>query len=135
MPVFASVRQSHTRWREGNALAQASRKRAPLGTAFSFALNTPASVTFTFTQKVGGRRVHGKCLAPSHRNRRARTCRRTVTRGALTLSGHAGVNTLKFQGRISGHTKLRPGNYTVVITAAGPSGAATPERLTFTIVH
>jgi hypothetical protein len=135
VPTFASVKQTHARWREGNSLAQASRARAPLGTAFSFTLNTPATVTFAFTQKVAGRRVHGKCVAPSHRNHRARRCSRTVTRGTLAISGHAGVNTLKFQGRVSSRNKLRPGTYTLVITAAGPSGAAAPQRLTFTIVR
>lgn len=134
VPVFASVKQAHTKWREGNALAQASRKRVPVGTSFSFALNTAAKVTFAFTQPAAGRRVHGKCVAQNRRNRRARSCKRTLTRGTITVNGHAGTNTLKFQGRISRSKELRPGTYTVVITAVGPSGAAKPQRLTFTIV-
>jgi hypothetical protein len=136
VPVLASVKQSHSRWREGSALADASSRRAPVGTAFSFALNTPAHVTFTFTQKVGGRKVHGKCVAPSHHNRHARHCTRTVTSGVLAVNGHVGSNTLTFQGRISHAKKLRPGAYMVVITAVGSTGeAAAPQRLSFTIVR
>jgi Big-like domain-containing protein/lactonase family protein with 7-bladed beta-propeller/WD40 repeat protein len=76
------------------------------GTAFSFTLNEAARVTFTFTQR-------------GHRR----------SRGALTIAGHAGKNKLAFNGRINRHTTLKPGNYTVTITA----GTST-RRLTFTIV-
>jgi hypothetical protein len=136
VPALASVKQLRSRWREGNGLAQISRRRhVPVGTSFSFALNTPAKVSFAFTQRVAGRKVHGKCVAPTHRNRRARHCARTVTRGTLVVNGHVGVNTVKFQGRLSRSKKLRPGTYTLVITASGPSGAAAPQKLTFTIVR
>jgi hypothetical protein len=142
VPALASVKQSHSRWREGNGLAQISstrkgkgKRRAPVGTSFSFALNTPAKVALAFTQRVGGRKVRGRCVAKTHRNRNARHCTRTVTRGTLVVNGHAGTNTVKFQGRISRSKKLRPGTYTLVITANGPSGAAAPQKLTFTIVR
>lgn len=107
----------------------------PVGTSFSVQLNTPAKITFNFTQKAAGRRSHGRCVAPSKRNRRARHCSRTVSRGVLSVNGHAGLNTLAFQGRLSRTKKLRPGTNTVVITAVGPSGASSPQRLTFTIVR
>jgi hypothetical protein len=134
VPTLGSVKQSHTKWREGSALALASRKRVPLGTLFTFTLNTPAKVTFTFTQRVAGRKVHGSCVAPSHRNRSASSCKRTLTRGALSINAHAGRNKLAFQGRVSHSVKLAVGTYTVVIGATGPSGKAKPQRLTFTIV-
>lgn len=133
VPVVASVKQLRSRWREGKGLAQISR-RTPVGTAFTFTLNTPAAVTFAFTQPAAGRKVHGRCVAPTRGNRRTRTCRRTVTRGTLAFNGHAGTNTVKFQGRITSRQKLRPGTYTLVISATGPSGAAAQQRLTFTIV-
>jgi hypothetical protein len=136
VPLFGSVSQSHSRWREGNGFASISRKRrVPVGTTFSFALNTKATVSFAFTQRVGGRKVRGKCVAKTRRNRNARHCTRTVTRATMVLSGHAGTNKVKFQGRTSPSHKLRPGTYTLVIKANGPSGSAAPKKLTFTIVR
>ncbi len=133
-PSFSALKQSHRRWREGNALARASAAKVPVGTAFSFQLSTEAKLTYTFTQRVAGRRVHRRCVAPSRRNRRAPRCARTLARGALTINGHAGANRLAFQGRISSSRKLRPGTYTLVITAVGPEGRAKSQPLTFTIV-
>jgi hypothetical protein len=138
-PRFSALKQSQRRWREGNALAKASRAKVPLGTAFSFQLNTEAkltyTLTYTFTQRVAGRKVHGRCVAPSRRNRKAPLCARTLARGALTVNGHAGANTLAFQGRISSSRKLRPGTYTLVITAVGQDGRAKSQPLAFTIVR
>ncbi len=134
VPSLSTVRQAHLRWREGNAGARISRRGLPLGTSFSFALNTAAKVTFAFTQRAGGRRVHGRCVAQTRHNRSARRCSRTVTRAALSFNGHTGANKVAFQGRVSHSKKLRPGAYTVVITAVGPSGASAAQHLTFTIV-
>jgi 6-phosphogluconolactonase (cycloisomerase 2 family) len=83
------------------------RERGHGGTTFSFTLNQAARVTFTFTQR-------------SHRR----------PAGVIKLAAHAGRNILAFSGRINGHTELRPGTYTVTISAGG----STPRRLTFTIV-
>jgi hypothetical protein len=106
------VRQSRTRWREGNRLARISRARTPTGTTFSFALNEPATVTFSFAQRASGR-----------------------TAGRLTFTGHSGSNRVAFQGRISPKKKLEPGRYTLAITATNSAGArSAPESLSFTIV-
>lgn len=134
IPALAAVRQARVRWRAGSALAKISRRGVPVGTTFSLTLNTAAKVSFAFTQRAGGRRLHGRCVAQTHRNRDARRCSRSVTRGTLSFSGHAGVNKVVFQGRVSRKVKLRPGTYTLVISAAGPSGTSAPQLLTFTIV-
>jgi hypothetical protein len=79
--------------------------------------------------------VKGKCTAQTHKNRRLRSCARSVTRGTLVLTGRAGVNKLSFQGRITRSKKLPLGRYTLLITAANASrqrSAATTLR--FTIV-
>jgi len=135
-PVITNVTQSHRRWREGRQLASFSRghRRPPLGTVFSFTLNEPASVSFTFTQRVPGRKVNGRCAAPKRKNRHSRACRRTVTRGLLSFAGHAGTNRVSFQGRTSHSKKLEPGTYTLLITAAASGQQSAPERLSFTIV-
>ncbi|MBV9604488.1 MAG: hypothetical protein JO027_05255, partial [Solirubrobacterales bacterium] len=133
---LTNATQSHRAWREGSALAAISRqtRRPPVGTTFSFDLNGAARVTFAFTQAKPGRRVNGKCVAPTGRNRKHRGCTRTVTAGTITFTGHAGTNRVAFDGRVNRHVKLAPGTYTLIITATAGVGASTPQRLTFTIV-
>ena len=137
-PSVTSARESNTKWRRGSKLAKISKKPKrppPIGTIFSFALNEPAKVSFAFTQKVGGRKVKGKCVAQTKKNRRKPSCRRTVTQGTLRFAGHAGTNKVSFQGRISASRKLAPGSYTLVITAVNAAGqSSAPRSLSFTIV-
>ena len=55
--------------------------------------------------------------------------------GTLRFRAHAGANKVRFQGRISRTRKLKPGRYTLVITATSTTGPqSTPKTLTFTIV-
>jgi FG-GAP repeat len=112
-PVVLHARQSATRWREGNRLARISRAKTPTGTTFSFSLNEQATVTFSFTQRVDA----------------------SVAAGKLTFTGHSGTNEVAFQGRISSAKKLKPGRYTLLITAINSAGArSAPESLSFTTV-
>lgn len=138
-PTLSSVGQSHAKWREGSKLPTLARKRKarpPLGTVFSFTLDQPARVELLFSQQLPGRRVKGRCVPASRHNRRAAGCRRTVSAGALALSGHAGVNRISFQGRISPTSKLRPGSSAVQITAVGATGLRSqPATLRFTVVR
>ena len=114
-PAVRQVRQSTSRWREGNRLARISRAETPTGTTFSFSLNEQAAVTFSFVQRVNGRR--------------------TATAGTLTFTGHGGTNKVAFQGRISPGRRLKPGRYTLVITATNSVGMrSAPKSLSFTIV-
>ncbi|HEX5853144.1 MAG TPA: choice-of-anchor Q domain-containing protein, partial [Solirubrobacteraceae bacterium] len=137
-PTIASATQSHSAWREGRKLAslsRASKKKPPLGTTFSFTLDQQASVSFAFTQQVGGRSVNGKCIAQTRRNRHRHACKRVLTRGVLTVASHAGANKLAFQGLISQSKKLPLGRYTLLITATNAAGQRSPARsLRFTIV-
>jgi len=113
--LLQNVRQAAAKWRVGNRLAQMSRAKIPTGTTFSFSLNEEASVTFSFTRRVKGR---------------------TVTAGGLTFPGHSGTNKVKFQGRISAAKKLKPGRYTLAITATDSAGAhSAPRSLNFTILR
>jgi hypothetical protein len=136
VPSVANVTQSHRRWRAGNRLASfARRRKVPLGTTFSFTLNERASVSFAFTQRLAGHKVKGKCVAPTSKNRRKPACKRTVTRGTLSFAGHTGANRVSFQGNISRSRKLRPGNYTLLITAWNAAAQRSQTRsLSFTIV-
>jgi hypothetical protein len=112
-PVVLNARQSAARWREGNRLARISRAKTPTGTTFSFSLNEPATVTFSFARRTGGRKKAS----------------------ALTFAGHSGTNKVAFQGRISPGEKLKPGRYTLTITATDSAGMrSAPKSLSFTIV-
>jgi hypothetical protein len=135
-PLLGGVRQSHSRWREGSALARISRRRrAPLGTTFSFTLDQGATVTLRFTQRLPGRRRGRRCIPPSRRNAKRRRCARTVTIGTLSLPARAGLDKLVFQGRVSRSRKLRPGRYTMLMRAANAAGSSATRSLTFTIVR
>lgn len=134
-PTLTRLGQTHRRWREGNALPHVVRvRRPPVGTTFRFALNESARVRFAFTQRASGRRIKGRCVAPTRRNRHARRCTRILTRGLLSFTAAAGTHTVRFEGRISKRKKLGPGRYTLDITATNQAGQRATARLTFTIV-
>jgi hypothetical protein len=134
-PSLTHVTQSRRRWREGNKLAVITSKRRPLaGTRFSFTLNESASVGFAFTQRVSGRQVNSHCVAQTNKNRHKRACTHILLRGALSFTGHSRLNTVTFQGRVSKHKKLKPGRYTLIITATNTAGQLATAKLTFTIV-
>jgi CSLREA domain-containing protein len=135
-PSVTNVTQAHGTWRDGNLLAHlASTRRPPVGTTFAFALSEQAHFGLAFTQRVGGRKVKGRCVAQTKTNRRQGACQRTVTRGGLSFSGHSGTNRVSFQGRISRTKKLEPGRYTLTITATNATGQhSSAKALRFTIV-
>ena len=135
-PTVTGFSESSSRWRRGHSLPHiSSAGGAPVGTTFSFSLNEPASVNLTFTQSVPGRRVAGRCVAPGHRNGGGPRCKRTLLIGSLAVPGHAGLDNLRFQGRLSGTKTLKPGSYVVSLTALDAHGLKVVSRsLSFTIL-
>jgi hypothetical protein len=88
------------RWRRGSSLPSFS---ASKGTRIRWTLSEPARVTLSFRRKRGARFVR--------------------VRPSLTRSNaRAGVNTLRFQGRLNRRTRLRLGTYRVVIGAVDAAG-------------
>jgi hypothetical protein len=115
--TLSQVAQTRTRWRELHARRTAAGLRQePVGTRFTFTVSGAARVTFTFIQTLPGRRVGGRCVAPSTDTKRARACQRTRTRGRLVQSVAAGTHHLSFNGHL-GHTTLPVGTYTLTLTA------------------
>jgi hypothetical protein len=140
--VLADFTQSHPRWREPGGSAQSSRhnRRPPVGTAFSFTLNQTATVKLVFTQAALGRmaKIDGKrqCIAQTERDRRMRNCARTVTVARVSLNARSGADRIVFDGHVNPTRRLRPGRYTVTITATNASGTSSkPRSLRFTIVR
>jgi len=137
-PAISSLSETAKTWREGNALAQItknSQKKLPLGTTFSFALNEPASVTFSFTEPASGRKVKGKCIPQAKKNKSKHSCTLTVVAGTLTFSAHAATNMVRFEGPISKRKKLKPGSYTLLVTATASGKHSTTRTLHFTVAH
>ncbi len=124
-PTIMDASQSAATWREGGT--------PPVGTTFSVSLNEQATVSFSFVQRVGGHMIGHKCAVITSKNTRLKTCERALDEGALSFTGHTGMNKLVFQGRISRLDKLKPGRYTLTITATNSAGASTPTSLSFTI--
>lgn len=135
-PVLAAAHETNKVWVEGNALARiSSARKNPVGTVFSFTLSQTATVRLTFMAPAPGRKVGKRCVAPTKRNRHRRGCTRLVSAGSLTFTGHTGLNKVAFQGRLSPSKKLKPGNFTLLITASNAAGQkSTTHTLRFTIV-
>jgi DNA-binding beta-propeller fold protein YncE len=94
-------------------------RRPARGTAFLFSLSRPAQVTIVLTRMPAG--------AGDGR-------RRTRVRGALTVAGHAGHNSLPFSGRLDGR-RLRPGRYRARLRATSRDGQRVrPVIVRFTVV-
>jgi hypothetical protein len=143
-PALGSIREAHKTWREGRSLAKlatagrASAKhktkpKPPVGTTFTFTLNTPATLKLAFAEHVGGRLVRHKCVAQTKHNKHDHACTRSVSAGSLTLAGHAGTDKITFQGRLSSKHKLASGTYTLTLTATNATGQSRSRTTTFTI--
>ena len=135
-PSVSNLSETARTWRANNKLAQISakkKKKLPIGTTFSFTLNEPASVTFTFTESAGGRKIGKGCVAQTKKNEKKHRCTRTAVAGELKFSAHAGTNKVRFGGRISKHKKLKQGSYTLLVGATASGKRSTPRALHFRI--
>jgi hypothetical protein len=132
-PIISDLKQSHASWREASKAAKIS-KTQPLGTTFSFALNETASVSFTFTHTLTGRKVAGKCRAQSKHNSTHKACKRTVKAGALSFYAHASTNKVAFYGLLGAAKKLTPGSYTLLVSASTSGKTSKTQTLHFTIL-
>ena len=131
-PLLTNVHESNRDWRERNL--RQPKHHPPTGTTFSYTLNEPATLRLAFTQKHPGRILAHRCQAPTKSNRNKPRCTRTLTIATLTATGHAGPNHLPFKGRVPRAKQLRPGTYTLVITAHAFASTSRPRTLTFTIL-
>ena len=108
-------------------------RKPPVGTTFGFKLSEAATVKFAFAHTVAGRKVGKRCVKQTKHNTKQRRCPLSVSAGTLTFTGHAGANRVKFAGRISNRVKLKPGSYTLAISATASKKTSTTHKLTFTI--
>jgi len=134
-PAVSDAKQSRAAWREGRGLPEISRRhKLPVGTTFSFKLNEAAAVSFTFEHLATGRKLGDRCVLKASTSAKHERCKRAAVAGTLRFSGHAGANTVVFEGRMSSSQRLRPGRYTLRIAAANSAGTAAPASLSFAVV-
>jgi uncharacterized repeat protein (TIGR01451 family) len=137
-PTMSGVTEENKQWKEPGkfkAFQLIPSRHTPIGTTFTFTLNRAANVRFDFTQPAPGRKANGHCVRPNRHNQHKRRCTRAAIRGSHSFVGHAGQNTVKFFGWLSRHKRLKPGKYTLVITATTPGAGSTSQKLKFTIVR
>ncbi|MDQ6849099.1 MAG: hypothetical protein M3070_03775, partial [Actinomycetota bacterium] len=104
------------------------------GTAFKYTLSEPATVKLVIAERLPGRHQGKRCLAPTRKLRKAKSCTRTITIGTLTRTSHQGADTLAFTGRI-GSKALKPARYQATLTATDAAKRTSKaQRIFFTIV-
>ncbi len=130
VPKLSHVRQSHKTWLERG---KKHKHGPPVGTTFSFTLNEAANVKLTFTGELAGRKVRHACVARTHHNRHNPKCTHPGPSSSVTQSAIAGANSVQFTGRTSAPSRLRPGNYKLVITASADGSSTHAPPLRFTI--
>jgi hypothetical protein len=136
-PVFQGpVTLSPRRFAAASRGASISQRRARVGSTVRYRLSEAAAVTFTVQRQAAGRRVRGRCVKQTRRNRRRPRCTRYVRlRGSFVHPGQAGPNSFRFTGRLRGR-KLPASRYRLVAIARDPAGnVSTPKRAGFRIVR
>jgi hypothetical protein len=92
------------------------------------ALSEASTVTFRVSRLAPGRRVGGRCVRPTARNRGARRCTRSVRlRGRIVRQLPAGANRLRYRGRLAGR-RLRLGRYLLLVQARDAVGNRSAVR-------
>ena len=123
--MIESIRLSRSVFRaarSGPAFAVAT------GTRLRLALSEASRLTFRIQRARRGRRVHGRCVRPTAKNRTRPRCTRWVyLRGRVRRSAHAGTNRFRFRGRWRRH-RLRPGRYRFVVVAVDAAGNRSHKR-------
>jgi hypothetical protein len=135
-PAVGTVTAAPASFRLGAGLPVVSLRRPPRGTTFAFSLSEPARTTLAFTRPASGRRVKGRCVAPRRSNRTKPRCTRRLAAGRLAaFVAHPGRNQVTFKGRLSRTRKLKPGPYTVSVTAVDSAGnVSRPRTAKFTLL-
>jgi uncharacterized repeat protein (TIGR01451 family) len=98
-------------------------RRIRTGTTIRFRLSQAARVRISFARARRGRRVGRRCRKPTRRNRGRRRCTRYVgVKSRVSVAGKAGLNTVRFQGRISRKRRLPSGRYRATLVAVDSAG-------------
>jgi hypothetical protein len=131
-PVISKLELKPSTFRAARSGASVARQKPPIGTTVSYTLSTEATVAFKAQRAKKGRRRGGKCRR-ARKHARGRRCTRYVTlRGGFNVGGIAGVNKLRFTGRLS-NRRLDRGRYRLVATPSIATKTGKPVRARFRI--
>ena len=103
-------------------------RRRSAGAVARYGLSEAATVRFAVERAVAGRRVRGRCVRATRRNRSARRCTRYArVPGGFQRAGRPQVNSVRFTGRL-GARWLARGGYRLVAVALDPTGNRSGAR-------
>ncbi len=119
-PTVTKLRLSAKRLRLGGS-----------GITIRYALSEGARVTLSFERVTSGRKVGGRCVKATRRNRTRKRCSRyAAVKPTLSFADQAaGPNTIAFKGRLSRRKRLSPGPYRLTLRARDEAGNSS-KRLT-----
>lgn len=125
-PVVSGVKVSPSTFR---AAGHGASVATPVGTRVEYRLSIAARATFRVQRASAGALSGGRCVALTKANRARKRCTRYVAiPGSFVHAGAAGVNRLRFSGRLSGR-RLSPGFYRLAVTARSGAGpVSSPVR-------
>jgi hypothetical protein len=149
LPTVTGLTLSPTTFRHGRHTATLTktstgkRKSAtPSATTISFSLSASATVTLSFTQTLPGVLQGHECIANSrasghgnstkgggsnaHGKRHACTFHKPS--GTLSLSAHAGLDKIRFEGLLASGKPLPSGSYQLSLTATSPAGKTSASQ-------
>jgi virginiamycin B lyase len=134
-PQLSRLSVSAKRFRIGSGRATAS--AVATGTTIRYRLSEASTVTLSFERVRPGRRVRGRCVKPTRRNRTRKRCTRHVTvKPGLTFGDQAaGQRRIRFEGRLSRRKVLKPGVYRLTLRARDTAGLrSAPLRTRVTLL-
>jgi Right handed beta helix region len=104
------------------------------GAQIFYRLSEPARVKFPVQKRAKGRKVGGKCVKPTKKNKDKPACKRWVKVGKLPAqTATAGKNVQSFAANVGGRN-LKPGTYRVVLTATDfQANRSKPKRVSFKV--
>ncbi|MDO9357338.1 MAG: hypothetical protein Q7T55_26810, partial [Solirubrobacteraceae bacterium] len=101
---------------------------------FAFTLGQPATVKLTLKRIVTGRKKAGKCVSGKATRTSQRCTIKQTVNGSATLNGLAGVNHVRFDGRLTKTRTLAVGSYELTVVATAPGlKASSASTLQFTL--
>jgi hypothetical protein len=137
-PVISGLKLSPTRFKaskRGTEPILPASSKTKSGTLLSFTLSEQSEVRFAVERASTGRKVGGKCVKTTKRNRSRKRCTRYTAAGSLGARAlQAGPSSLRFTGRLTKKKAFVPGKYRLRARPIDPAGnEGTAATATFTI--
>lgn len=104
-----------------------------VGTVINYEVSEDATVKAVFKRVRSGRKVAGRCVAPTRRNRNRQRCTRLTNVGTLEQTTASTTGSINFFGMFRGKP-LKVGRYRIELTATDVAGnKSTKKNLTLRV--